>query len=516
MIYRKKQDLVQLIESLSMAEKRYFSLWNKAVTTKKESANYLQLFHTITNSKSVDSDLHLNTALQTRTNAAKRLYANILKGLLMFHQDSSVDITIQSLLSEVEILYGLALPGQSHTLLLKAYKLAVAHEKFGLLLHILQWERRINIVLDKPYRPVESIAEEEQEVLEKITQITYLENIYSKARQLKKQHGYISGNRKKEVEQKTIKASTMPALHDCNSHRARYYHHFIHAVYYTMIYNHKRAYEYSKKLLTSPIQFLLPNDYIDGILDHVTSCLCLGYFEEALQALALSDAYVSEQKLDQSGSLQVLVFYYKISAHLIIFNYMGREKELMASIEEAQRQLKTYDRKLPSEMKQVILGNLRNAYIGIGNLDEASHIMDLLFRKESKLVRKEIYDDLFLFRLFTLLQSRTFVLLPSMALSAYRYFKQHRNTGMHFNAEIRIANLLMKELDYEQEKVFKTCLLEIRSILLGQLSRLKGVNDFQEYYSFYIIWIDSLHDNRPFHEQAQIWYGQRLHSAEKQ
>src|SRR5690606_27772313 len=128
---------------------------------------------------------------QSLTIAKRRLYANILKSLRTSHDDMSVDVTIQNLLSEVEILYNHSLSEQSLPVLLKAYDLANKHEKFGLLLQVLDWERKLNIVLDNSNRTIAEIAGEEQRVLNKLVQIRQLENIYSHAKNLKKLHGYV-------------------------------------------------------------------------------------------------------------------------------------------------------------------------------------------------------------------------------------------------------------------------------------------------------------------------------------
>jgi len=506
-MYRKKEDLKHLVASLSMSEKRYFSLFIKSFSSAKGADPlYLKLFSSL--DECTYSDDFNKASVRAQSHATKRLYDNILKGLLLYHHNGSVDIIIQNLLIQIEILYHLALPGQSLPLLNKAYRLAHLHEKFGLLLQILQWERKISIIIVSPGRRIEEIAGEEQEVLAKLAQITHLESIYSKAIELKRQLGYVDNH--KELASKTISSPMMPALAECNTQKAIFYHHFIHALYYRMVYDHKQAYRHSKQLANSPIQFILPNDYIDGLLHHINSCLCLGYFEETLKVLRVLDVYMRDQKMDQSDSFRVLMFYYKAFSHLLIYNYVGKKEALLNTIQKTEEQLTLYDEKLSMEMKQVIWGNLCNAYVGIGAMDKAGNIMEWLFRKESKLVRKEIYNDLYLFRLFYLLQRKMYVLLPSMALSAYRYFKQQKNSEVYFEVELKIAALLLEEHDYENMKTLHSVLQQIRQMLIAHIAHLKGVHNFQEHYSFYIIWAESIFYERPFYEQTSVWYKQNM------
>src|SRR5690606_18380195 len=154
--------------------------------TERDKPLFLQLYNMHENGKSDLHEIFGSGPPQSLTVAKRRLYANILKCLRSLHDDMSVDVIIQNHLSEVEILYNHSLSEQSLPVLLKAYDLANKHEKFGLLLQVLDWERKLNIVLDSSDRTIAEIAGEEQFVLNKLIQIRQLENIYSHAKSQKK------------------------------------------------------------------------------------------------------------------------------------------------------------------------------------------------------------------------------------------------------------------------------------------------------------------------------------------
>jgi hypothetical protein len=163
----KLKDLQKLVQAMSGAEKRHFTLLSSAFFASKKDI----------------SEIALKEYTGVDTSIKNQLFKNVRKSLRTFHQEQSVEIRIHNYLSDIEILYDLNLPNQSLYLLKKAYKDAVAYEKFRLLLLILEWERKLNIVLDKPVKSIKAIAEEEQEVLRKLMQIVQLENIYSKAQE---------------------------------------------------------------------------------------------------------------------------------------------------------------------------------------------------------------------------------------------------------------------------------------------------------------------------------------------
>jgi len=429
-----------------------------------------------------------------------------MKSLRIFHQETSVEIIIQNHLSEIEILYNRSLPEQSLYILNKAYHLAAGFEKFGLLLQILEWEGKLNIIMDNPPRSIEAIAKEEREVLRKLTQITELEHIYNTARKMKKEYGYINGKMKKDLEQKTIKAPGMITYEQCNSPKAKFYFSFIYALYYWMTFDHEKSYMHSKYLISATVSNILSHDYIDGILHYTTTSLCIGYFMETQEALALTDDYIKRHKLNLPIAFKIKLIYYKICCNMIIHIFIGELMELKKVIMDVEEKLELYEDKFTGEMRQVILGNLRNAYVASGDMDHADKIMNLLFRKESKMSRKNVYDGLYLFRLFSLLQNRAFALVPPAALSSLRYYKSEQNKDNQFILEQKIASVLMKEIDYEDTSAYHGLLRLVEQYLTEHLSGLSGINNFQEYYTFYVIWVRSIYTQEPFYVQAGKWY----------
>ncbi|UZJ63952.1 hypothetical protein OKW96_16280 [Sphingobacterium sp. KU25419] len=505
-MYRKRNDLNELVKSLSGGEKRYFTSLSKAFTGKDENPIYQQLFTLLVNGESNLQNQFEDYNEKALTGAKKRLYNNILKSLRLFHQEKSANIIIMNLLTEVEILYNLGLSEQALFLLKKAYSLACAYEKFGLVLQILEWEGRLNVVLEIPTRNQSAIVKEESDVMEKQMQYRFLENIYGVAETYKKQHGFAKADLKEEVKSITIGAKHMPLLKDCLSEKARYYFNFIHALYYWMTFDHKSAFEYSKKLLLNDNNPIPPGDYINGILEHITSCVCLGKFEEALGGITIGSAFIEDEKLTQSHAFTVRMFAYKATYRLIIYNYMGKHKPLRTEIKNTEKELKKYEHIISFFSKQIILGNLMNAYMGIGELDKADAVWDSMFNKQAKAVRVDIFSDLYLFRLFSLLHSKTYSLLPSAALSAVRFYRKDEHAQQRFDVELPIAMFLQKERDYSKPKVIREVMEAAKKIVQQFIGTLKGINNFQEHYTRYIIWCDAIINDEPYYEAAARWY----------
>lgn len=499
-------NLIELVKAMSGAEKRHFSLFASAFYSKGNPSLYFQLFQVLCLPKiELSESLKKNPHLK-ETAVKNRLFSNILKSLRLFHQNQSVEISIQNYLAEVEMLMGLSLPDQGFFILKKAYKMAVLFEKFQLLLQILEWERKLNIVMDRQSRSVNKIAKEEKIVLEKLTQIIELENIYGKIRDIKRHQGTVKGTQRKSVEAKSIRLDIMKSYDLLSSENAKFYYDFIYTIYYWMTNDHQKAYSHSKNLLNCSHKIILPGEYLDAILEHATSCIQIGKFKEALNLLNRSTEFIKTQKLNQIPSFDTKVFFYQSGYQLVIYGYMGSVTLLLETIHNLELQFENYEAKLPLEAKQVLLGNLMNAYVGTGNFESAEKLCYQLMNGNSKSIRKEIYDDLYLFRLFLLIQNNIYEVIPNIALSAHRYYKKNKNEGAVFTVELAITSLLLKGNDFQNVRLKKKVFFSIKQILLNYISVINPEKLFQEHYSFYFIWIESIIENKPFHEIAHQWH----------
>jgi hypothetical protein len=502
---RKTNDLQNLVLSLSGGEKRYFSLFSKAFS-KNEGTLYLDMYQRLAKgeSKLLDEEKGYTPTVITMTK--QRLFNNILKSLRLYYQDKSVDMVIQNQLSEVEILYKLGLPEQGLLLIHKAYQLAESNEKFGLLLQVLEWEKRMNIVLDIPSRAPESIAEDERATLDKLRQIMSLEHIYSKALKLKKQYGYAKGDARQELENETILSTDMPPLKDCLSNKAVFYHNFIYAIYYWMIFDHHQSFSYSKRLMEPGKNAILPSDFINALLQHITSSVCLGYFEDTLNGIQVGEVYVKEYHLDQSRTFNSLMYVYQATYEMIVYNYMGMHQQLIESIKRTEERMLHLGQAIPFELRLVLSGNLMNAYMGIGEVNKSDELWDSLFNKQSSAIRRDVYADLYLFRLFRLLQDKNYALVAPAALSAYRYYRKFEDAKAVFEVELPISLLLQKEHRWEQSSVRGKMLKQLQSIVQDYIDQLEGARRFQEHYSRYVIWCEAILKDEPYHQAAARWY----------
>ncbi|OJV54202.1 MAG: hypothetical protein BGO31_12670 [Bacteroidetes bacterium 43-16] len=505
-MYKKKDYVGALVSSLNKEEKRRFTLLFGKEKDSKEPPLYYDLYQAYENKESELSKIESAVQPSTITSAKRRLYNNILRTLRDLNEDSSTDTLIQNKLTNVELLYRHSLPEQGLLELHKAFKVARSYEKFGLMLQLLDWEKRLNLVLSHPSRPIMEIKAEERDILQKFAQQMDLEGIYAHIVSLKREMGYAKGKNREILEQATIASPLMPSEKDCLSNNALFYRHYIYAIYYWMIFEHHQAYAHSKKLIEFSNHNIQPNDYLSGIFQHITSSVCLRLFDDTLNGIVLAEAFMDEHKLQQSKPFSCIMFAYHANYKMIVLNYMGRREELQDFISVVERRLVAEGNSMPFDARQIILANLMVSYMGIGQLEHASKARERILQlKQKHSIRLDILTDTYLFQLFLLLQSGDYELIKPAAQAAVRFFRKNEDSQNVFNVEMPIALLLSKDHNFEDNKVRKAILSKCRETISTFIRNVTGELNFQEHYSRYLIWIDAIENGAQFYILANEW-----------
>ncbi len=127
-----KQNLFQLIKSLSKSEKRYFKMY---ASLQKGSKNYLKLFDEIENNEYYD-ELQLKVKFKGEkfinqlTFTKNYLYKLILKSLSAYNSQASIDTRINEIIESAKVLLKKGLTKQYNELIINALILAKEHERF--------------------------------------------------------------------------------------------------------------------------------------------------------------------------------------------------------------------------------------------------------------------------------------------------------------------------------------------------------------------------------------------------
>jgi hypothetical protein len=148
-----KNDLHQLIHSLTKSEKRYFNLFAKRHVIGKEN-KYIRLFAAIEKQKVYDEvgiKQQLNDAKTNSNLASEKVYLKelILKSLKQFHEKNFTDSILYDRLIQIEILYEKGLFQMGYELINKSILMSEKYQKFLIQATLLLWKVNYDIKLNK-------------------------------------------------------------------------------------------------------------------------------------------------------------------------------------------------------------------------------------------------------------------------------------------------------------------------------------------------------------------------------
>jgi len=176
---KSKEDLFQLVQAMSKAEKRYFTL--DAQKSGRESARYLELFRDISDMEEYDEAKLRDRFGKNLPSDKSYLYDAILRSMRDYRSANSRSARIKEMILDARYLYERGLYGQSEGRLREAKALAKELGDHLALLEINKEESKIaSEGKEKNYRQVieELIAEKEEEVALMMEEYKYLDSCY--------------------------------------------------------------------------------------------------------------------------------------------------------------------------------------------------------------------------------------------------------------------------------------------------------------------------------------------------
>ena len=187
-------ELFELIKTLTKSEKRFFKLQSSLQSGDK---NYVRLFDVIDGMEAYDEDVVKRTFkgekfINHLPSEKNHLYKIILKALRGYYSETSVASGLKQDIKNIEILYNKGLFGECIKFIERAKKLASHHEKFYYLFELISWEKTL---LEESYEngdfgDLDGLIREEQEVLDKIQNLTSYHVLYSKVNYVFRSGGY--------------------------------------------------------------------------------------------------------------------------------------------------------------------------------------------------------------------------------------------------------------------------------------------------------------------------------------
>ncbi len=384
---RKQQTdhLVQLIRSLTKAEKRHFRLF---VTRNQASDNilFLQLFDVIEKYKDYEEEIILKKIPQIKkrqlSNLKAHLYKQLLMSLRLLSKNYNKDIEIREKLDYAKVLYTKGLYRQSLEMLDKTKNLAKKYNQNLLELEVIEFEK----LIESQYitRSIDTRADElttgTVRAVEQVKRNNTFSNLSLQLYGLYLKVGYVR-NEKDHYFVKEFFNANLPAykFEDLGFYEKMYlFQSYVWYSHTTQDFLH--CYKYAQKWVdlfedNPEMQALETPLYLKGLHNLLSSLFYLSHFERFVENMDKLQSFETRYKVKQNTNVEGMLQLFKY-IHRINFHYLeGTFEEGLKFVPELEKILST--NQYNWDPYRIMVFNYRIACLYFGSSDYDNSILYL-------------------------------------------------------------------------------------------------------------------------------------------
>lgn len=488
-----KDDLYDLIHSLTKAEKRYFKLFASTGENR-----YIQLFEVVNTVKTYNKELlekRLKNANLLNNLVANKnyLYGLILRSLRQFSEGKNVDSQIKILIDNAKILKKKKLYDKSYNQIKKAKNLAIRYQKLSLGLEILSQERELLQVISLNDDPLNvKLNQENEDMTEEFIKKKHNQHLYFKIMSEIRGKGHNVYTQKADGIEKFAEFLEHPLQTDVDKAltllaKQQFYVNRLHCFFY--LRDHKA---YHKDALAS-VQ--LWEDVEKDILSEYQHAYHTSLYNLMLHELYFVDQTTFLETLERFKNLlnhkhfkdsHPTVF---IKSYGIEMHYWSSVGELTKAMQVLQDSVHLFDKyEADCSIRNLVTAILAIArtYFYNNDMESASVWIDKLLTDYSNSQRKDILVVANTIRLMIYYETNDTHLMEYLSRSIYRFTKRRKNL---YDTPIVISKYIKKLCEINEEEEQIKLFLKLKETLQKayQNPHEKGILQAFDF----IAWIDS-------------------------
>lgn len=493
--------LFHLVHALSSSEKRYFKLFIR--TASGGESKYEQLFDAIDSQEAYDEEglkkeVYGDEPIRSRKYSELKgyLFEQVLKSLINYDEQSSVDYRLKSLLQSVRVAYKRSLFDICRMLLQKAKKLAYRYESFISILEVLRWEKQVAYArMDVTYldQQLERIAGEEQHCLMQLRNLSEYQDIYFRLLISTKKEAFLRSKSKMAHLEKMMGHPLLQGIEQAHSHRACILFHRIYSNYYYSSMDYLGYYETNRKLLAlmETWPHLLKEDvseYISVVSNLTLSCGLLDRLDEVRGWL---EKFHEIKPITRDDELKIHRQYYASKFALCIAT--GEFEEGVEALEAHEKAASRFDPSL--FQKSDFYFQYFYLYFGIGDYDQALSYLNEWLNLPKSVARQDLQSIARILNLIIHYEMGNSILLEHLLRSSQRFLqKQNR----FFRFETLMLTFLKNTGKAVSGRELREMMMELRAEL-QKLSEIPSEGVIFQYFDF-LAWADSKIKGKSFAE----------------
>ena len=505
--------LVQLIRSMTKAEKRNFKLYANRINA--GDMKFLQLFDAIDKQRDYNEEVILNKLPNIKraqiSNMKAHLYKQLLISLRLQHTGDNVDIQVRERLDYARVLYNKGLYLQTLKVLDKTKQMAMEAKQSILTLEVVEFEKLIEsqYITRSMGSRAEELTEEVTELNRLIDTAQRLSNLALRLYGLYLKVGY-TRSEKDYLMVKEFFASNLPPYEVSKlSFYEKLYLCQAYVWYNYMIQDFLMCYRYAQKwvdLFRSEPEMILqqPDLYVKGMHNLLAALFNIMHhsrFVTVLNELEEFAQHHEELKFTENTKLQLFIYVYhnKINQHFI----EGRFTEGLQLVPIIEEGLEHYGARIDSHRLLVFWYKIGCLYFGSGDNRNAIRYLNKVINYRDTNLREDIHCFARILNLIAHYELGNDDLVQYQVKSVYRFLAKMEDIQKVqeaiFNFLRRMPNVYPHEMRDEFIKLRRT---------LGKLME----NPFEKRPFLYldiISWLDCKIDNRPVQDVIREKHGMR-------
>jgi len=479
-----KGSLEKLILSLTRGERRSFSLAAK----KNESSEYYKLFNSLSsnsNSKVAVHEKKSNTTIQTR----KYLYDIILESLIK--KDDNPESEIFHFLLRTETLYHKFMIKEAWNEATKAELLAKKYERYGLLIEVISWKKRINL-------NVEVYSEEESQDLENKMNIA----VVNQGILLKTIDQFQSFLKPKQDFKSLLMPKDFRRLNpDSNSvsFRTTYYYNRTLIIYYLQKREYESCYKITSEMMIGSKEALDLSEIDEIGKAHLESCFRYGDFKEIKILFKKYDESI--KNLDKNNPKRLdLYSFVVVIFKLMSYSLLGELDLLKSEVTTVESSLPKWSSVLPKKILLSISFSLFYAYFILGDNKKFRKYINIVLNEERKFMSNELFEQSVFQSLIGNIDRGDIGLLIYNLNALQKHF-------VDFTDENKFQFIFLQACkNYAHQKITlnELCSIIIDVVVANRVDRTDGVV-YSDNYQIFFLWAKSKLDKESLITTIEKW-----------
>ncbi len=481
---QKTDDLIQLIRSLTRAEKRHFRLFVRR-NQASDDILFLQLFDFLDKYQQYDEGLILKKlpGIKKRqlSNLKAHLYKQLLISLRLLNTNHVSEIQIREMIDFSKVLYDKGLYRQSLDILEKAKARAKANEYYAMYLEILDFEKHIEsqYITRSIEGKAEALKEETLKLNQTINDFNVFSNLSLQLYGLYLKVGYVRNEKDyhfvKEFFQTNLPKKNLKEL----SFLGQLYYCQSHVWYYYMIQEFTNCYRYAQKWvdLYSNKEHLIhchPALYLKGLHNLLNALFNVAYYKKFVETLKKLEDFPNVYEIGKNKNIEGLFYLYKYIHSLKLHFMQGTSDEGILIIPELEKIIEQDEFNWDSHRVMVFYYRMACMYFSSGDNDNAISFLNKIINQKNPDYREDIQCFARILNLIAHFELGNIQLVEYQVKSVYRFLGK------------------MEDLHAVQKEIVRF----LRRTPRMQASELKG--EFIILKDKLIKWQDEPFEKRPF------------------